>query len=63
MAINNLASLNPYKDELFMDYDRNRFLSFRKMNNKEKMEKNKWPKHMLETDNEDDLVISSFNIK
>lgn len=63
IAKNTLASLDPYKEEIFMDEGRSRFLSFRKLSEKERMEKGNWPRHMLEATNKKDIVVSVFTMK
>ncbi len=63
IAVIKLASLNPYKEAIFMDNERRRFISFRKISDKEKEAKDKWPEYMLEAENKEDLVISVFTMK
>ena len=63
IANNMLATLTPNKENIFMDDECKRFLSFKKISKKEKRNKKKWPLHMLEAENKEDLVVSVFYMK
>ncbi len=58
-----LSSLIPTKEEIFMDDECKRFLSFRNINDKEREIKYRWPKHMLNAANDKDIVVSIFKMK
>ncbi len=58
-----LSSLMPTKEEIFMDDECKRFLSFRNINDKEREIKYRWPKHMLNAENDRDIVVSIFVMK
>lgn len=58
-----LASLDPNHEPIFMDVTHNRFLSIRKLNDKEKKDKDKWPENMLGAESENDMVVSVFTMK
>lgn len=62
-AESKLATLYPSKDEVFMDDEKKRFLTLRKLNNNEKRDKSKWPPQMINTQNDEDLVVSIFQLK